>query len=121
MEQTNKQQRVRAKKEYYRKQWQNRQRREYFASKDTHLIVAQLNSEENLNRTVALQTAPVLSIPERAVLARLANIREKDTSITLVQRAGAVQAIADLCRRVEFLKMTVDRKKLQTVQSPTIV
>ncbi|KAK3669522.1 hypothetical protein LTR78_010576 [Recurvomyces mirabilis] len=99
---TQAQRQYRARKQYHRSRLLIRQRRDFFAQKDTELIKMQLSSGELTDSTPPKQKVCNLSIPERATLVTLANVGHLSSPTSRADRLSAVQAMANLCRRVEL-------------------
>ena len=97
-------QNFRSRKESHRTRMLSQLRREFFARKDDALIEAQLNGDDKWYVKRVEPEAPTLSIPERATLASLFGTGDIRSPSMQAQRAAAVQAMADLCRRVEVVR-----------------
>ena len=92
---------LRAKKEFYRSQMRSRLREEYFEQKNTMLIEAQLNKTDAKPPTPEAQVPWIPPMPERAELASLVSSVDMRSPDMLDFRIAAIQAMADLCGRVE--------------------
>ena len=91
-----------ARKEFHKTRIMSQLREDFFARKDAKLIEAQLNGGK-IHRTARTeQKVPILAIPKRAELATLIRIEDIRSPSMRARRAAAVQAIADLCCRVEL-------------------
>jgi hypothetical protein len=108
------QRKVRAKKEWYRKQWTSQLRTEFFVEKDNALIEAQLTGDDSGSATRTARKVQAPSIPERTTLANF--IGAGDTRWTPM-RAIAVQAMTDLCSRVEPRRNSVRSQTQRTQES----
>lgn len=84
-------------------------RRDYFARKDAALTEAQLDGKD-VRRT--LSTEPKFSVPsihERTLLANLIGSEDMRSASMQAQRAAAIQAMVDLCSRVELKRRAEKR------------
>ena len=108
---------LRARKEFYRSQMKSRLREEYFEQQDIMHIEAQL-SKSQLRRPIPDDQASwIPSMPERAELVSVAGSADMKSPNMLESRIAAVQAMADLCRRVEPVKRS---SKKPTNSSPHV-
>ncbi|KAK3669707.1 hypothetical protein LTR78_010390 [Recurvomyces mirabilis] len=99
---TQSQRKYRARKQFHRSRLLVQQRRDYFAHRDTELIKMQLSNGGSPDSVSPKQRVCQLSVPERATLVALATVGDFSSPTSRADRAGAVQAMADLCRRVEL-------------------
>ena len=91
----------RAKKEFYRSQMKSRLREEYFDRKNIMLVEAQLNKTDTKSPTPEAPVPWIPPMPERAELASLVSSVDMRSPDMLDSRIAAIQAMADLCGRVE--------------------
>ena len=95
----------RARKALHQSQLQSRRRQEYFSLKSDALIEAQLDGSDECSFTRREKKATVHSVPERAYLAGLADVKENMRAESMQdQRIIGVQAMADLCGRVDVAR-----------------
>lgn len=99
---TQAQRQYRARKQFHRSRLLIQQRRDFFAHKDTELIKMQLSNGGSSDSARPKQRVSNLSVPERATLVMLATVGDLSSPTSRADRSGAVQAMADLCRRVEL-------------------
>lgn len=97
---------LRAKKEFYRSQMKSRLREEFFERKNIVLIQAQLDKTDAESPTPEPPVPWIPPMPERAELASLATSIDMRSPDMLDTRIAAVQALADLCNRVDAAKGT---------------
>ena len=92
-------------------------RKDFFAHKNAALIEAQLGGGDVQSTTRTERKEPTLSIPERAALTKLIGSGDvRDPSLQAL-RAAAVQAIADLCSRVELKRKSFQSKTRRSEDS----
>ena len=108
----------RARKQYYRSQMLSQQREEFFVRKDTELIESQLNIDDKCRAVRPKRKAPSLSIPERLDLVKLSGAGDLRSPSLQAQRAAAVQAMADLCCRMEISRIPVKASNAQRSCTP---
>ena len=92
---------LRAKKAFYRSQMKSRLREEFFEQKNIMLIEAQLNKTDTESPPPQVAVPWIPPMPERAELASLVTSVDMRSPDLLDSRIAAVQAMADLCGRVE--------------------
>ena len=112
------QRKYRAKKQFYRSQMLSQQRQDFFARKDTELIEAQLNSDDKHCAVQTKRKAPSISIPERTALVKLAGAEDLRSPSAQAQRAAAVQAMANLCSRMELARNSAKSTRIRSVPDP---
>ena len=103
-------QKLRAKKEFYRSRMKAHLREEYFEQKNLMLIEEQLGDIDGKRRIPEAREPWIPMMPERAELASLADTSDIRCAEMLEARIAAVQAMADLCSRVEPAKGSVPRQ-----------
>ena len=94
----------------------SRLREEYFKRKELMLIEAQLNKTDAMESMPEAQMPWIPSMPERAELAGLVDSGDMRSPHMLESRIAAVQAVADLCSRVERPKRS-GSKPNETIQN----
>ena len=92
----------RSRKEFYKARMRSQLRKDFFLRKNAALIEAQLGGGDAQLTTRAERKEPTLEIPERTALRNLIGSGDvRDPSLQAL-RVAAVQAMADLCSRVEL-------------------
>ena len=92
---------LRAKKQFYRSQMKSRLREEYFEQKNIMLIEAQLGDADTTSSPPQAPAPWIPPMPEHAELATLETSVDMRSPDMLDSRVAAVQAMAELCARVE--------------------
>lgn len=92
----------RTRKEFCKARMRSQLRRDFFARKNAALIEAQLDSKDVRRTLRTEQNSSTPSIPERAALASLIGAKDMRSVSMRAHRAAAIQAMEDLCCRVEL-------------------
>lgn len=92
----------RTRKEFHKTRMRSQLRQDFFTQKNAAFVEAQFGAGDAQPTTRAERKVPTHSIPERLTLASLAGSRDVRDPNLQAERAAAVQAMADLCSRLEL-------------------
>ena len=107
----------RTRKEFHKTRMRSQLRQDFFSQKNAAFIEAQFGGGDAQPTTRAERKVPTLSIPERLALTNLARSGDVRDPFLQAERAAAVQAMANLCSRLELKRKPFPSKIRQCKES----